>query len=204
MQLGTGRVFGAGAAALGAMMLAACGGSEVGDPCVPTKVPNPCPASGGNCGFEPSESFLETSSVQCRSRVCLVFRADGDPNFIRNFNCSDAQIQQCENNGQKCCSGQCVGDNVNCVRYQSASTQRGEWATRVHCTCRCSGEQGQTCNCPSGYGCQRILDFGGPGIAGSYCVDCDTLCAESQGAQADLELSPKAMNQCNCESGGMG
>lgn len=48
-----------------------CTGSPVGDPCVPESIP---PG-----GFDNREVYLETSSVQCRTRVCMVYQLDGDP-----------------------------------------------------------------------------------------------------------------------------
>ncbi|HJL19192.1 MAG TPA: hypothetical protein RMH99_26240 [Sandaracinaceae bacterium LLY-WYZ-13_1] len=51
-----------------------CTGSPIGDPCVPESIP-----SGG---FDPREVYLETSSVQCRTRVCMVYQVNGDPREI--------------------------------------------------------------------------------------------------------------------------
>lgn len=48
-----------------------CTGSPVGDPCVPESVP-----SGG---YDDREVYLETSSVQCRTRTCMVYHLEGDP-----------------------------------------------------------------------------------------------------------------------------
>ena len=44
---------------------------------------------------------------------------------------------------------------------------------RVYCTCRCDAPAGSdtpTCNCPSGFVCETILEQGGTGIRGGYCV----------------------------------
>jgi len=114
------------AAALSVLALTAVGcdsGIGVGDPCDPESVP------GG--GFDPQEVYLETSSVQCRTRVCMVYEIDGLP--------EDSEENQ-EN---------------------------------VYCTCRCDAPEGSntpTCNCPGGFTCETILEQGGTGIQGGYCV----------------------------------
>ena len=100
----------------------------VGDPCDPESIP------GG--GFDRSEVYLETSSVQCRTRVCMVYKTEGLP-----------------------------GD----VTYNEE---------QVYCSCRCDAPEGAntpTCACPSGFTCETILEQGGTGIRGGYCVaDMDT------------------------------
>lgn len=114
------------AAALTVLALTAVGckpGTGVGDPCDPESVP------GG--GFDPQEVYLETSSVQCRTRVCMVYEIDGLP---------DDSIENQEN---------------------------------VYCTCRCDAPADSntpTCNCPNGFACETILEQGGSGIQGGYCV----------------------------------
>jgi hypothetical protein len=59
---------------------ASCTPEGVGDPCEPESCPpklddlgNPIP---GECGWEASEVYLEHFSLQCRTRVCMVFRAE--------------------------------------------------------------------------------------------------------------------------------
>ena len=48
-----------------------CATPGVGDPCLPEKVP-----AGG---FSDNETYIETSSVQCQTRVCIVYKLSGDP-----------------------------------------------------------------------------------------------------------------------------
>lgn len=55
---------------LGGLQIACSEG--VGDPCTPEYVPPE--------GFHNTEIYIETSSVQCQTRVCGVFRYSGDPN----------------------------------------------------------------------------------------------------------------------------
>jgi hypothetical protein len=57
--------------ALSSGALAGCTASPIGDPCEPESIP---PG-----GFDHTEVYLETSSVQCRTRVCMVYHLQGDP-----------------------------------------------------------------------------------------------------------------------------
>ena len=114
-----------------------CGESSVGDPCIPENVP-----AGG---FLSAETYLETSSVQCASRVCLVREVDGDPNNVE---------PECPLGAETCVA---PGD-----------IERG-----VYCTVRCAAPAGSglpTQGCPGGFTCTEILETGGDGLRGSYCV----------------------------------
>ncbi|MCC7538697.1 MAG: hypothetical protein IT379_20900 [Deltaproteobacteria bacterium] len=53
---------------------AGCEAPGVGDPCTPENVPMG--------GFKETEVYLETSSLQCRTRVCLVYRFQGVPSGL--------------------------------------------------------------------------------------------------------------------------
>jgi hypothetical protein len=55
-------------AALGTIALVACAPTGVGDPCEPEVQPEG--------GFQPGETVLETSSLQCRTRVCMFYNAN--------------------------------------------------------------------------------------------------------------------------------
>lgn len=58
----------------------ACTPEGVGDPCEPESCPPALDPDGnpitGVCGWENQEVYLEHFSLQCRTRVCMVFRAD--------------------------------------------------------------------------------------------------------------------------------
>jgi len=116
--------------------LSGCEAPGVGAPCVPESVPEG--------GFDEQERYLETSSVQCRTRVCLVYELAGDPREL----CEDANANP-----------------ETCVGLE----ERDE---RVFCTCRCDAPTGNAreCECPDGFSCQEILDIGSDGIRGGYCV----------------------------------
>lgn len=121
---------------------AGCASSAVGDPCIPEQVPEG--------GFLASETYLETSSVQCATRVCIVRGLDGDPNNLEP---------------------ECTGGDATCV--SPSNVERS-----VYCSCRCDAPEGSgvpTCGCPGGFLCEEILETGGDGIRGSYCVRDPTL-----------------------------
>lgn len=124
--------------------LVGCEAPGVGDPCVPEAIPE-----GG--GFNRLEVYLETSSVQCRTRVCMVYQFDGDPS--ESFEQCDART-----GGDPACAGLPLDEQIE---------------EKVFCTCRCdtTTQGASTCECPSGFSCTPVLDEeAGPGIAGSYCV----------------------------------
>jgi hypothetical protein len=121
-----------------ALLGAACSETGVGDACVPERVP-----AGG---FLASETYLETSSVQCATRVCLVRELDGDPNNLQEDGCP-------------------LGEET-CV-------PESEVEEKVYCSCRCGAPDGSglpTCGCPGGFKCEEVLETGGDGLRGSYCV----------------------------------
>jgi hypothetical protein len=129
--------------------LIGCEAPGVGDPCVPEAIPE-----GG--GFNALEKYLETSSVQCRTRVCMVYEFSGDPSESR---------EECET--------RLGGPNVEC----DALPSQADIEQRVYCTCRCdtTTQGASTCECPEGFACVPILDDPeSPGITGSYCVRDDT------------------------------
>jgi hypothetical protein len=137
-----GRLFGTG---LGVMIAGAlsfgCSASYVGDPCIPDNVPEG--------GFNEADVYVETSSVQCRTRVCLVYEFEGDPTNVR---------EDCETGAPDCAT--------------EAAVDQG-----IYCSCRCAVPDDVTvnlplCECPSGFSCEEIVTVqsAGPGVRGSYCV----------------------------------
>lgn len=129
-----------GYAAISLLWLAGtgCSSSAVGDPCVPEQVPVG--------GFLASETYLETSSVQCATRVCLVRNLSGDPNNLQEDECPRGE--------------------ATCVSAEEVEAS-------VYCSCRCDAPAGSdlpTCGCPDGFLCEEVLETGGDGLRGSYCV----------------------------------
>jgi hypothetical protein len=134
--------------ALGAI---GCTDEGVGDPCTPETVP--CDSDGLNCGYKASESYIEATSVQCKSRLCIVHKLDNQTEGM--FGADPRKL--------------CDDDpNVDtCVDLEDLQKS-------VYCTCRCrttaDGSKNDLCDCPSGFSCTEILNLGGPGIVGSYCT----------------------------------
>jgi hypothetical protein len=127
--------------------LGACEARGIGDPCIPEAIP-PSP------GFDQQEVYVETSSVQCRTRTCMVFRLSGDPSkVVGTDTCPPGTLG-------------CVDRNVGITDSNSAD--------RVFCSCRCSATSGDAntplCSCTEGYHCVEVLTAGGAGIRGGYCV----------------------------------
>lgn len=76
------------------VLLAGCIGDPVGSPCIPESVPPN--------GFLASETYLETNSAQCETRLCMVRGLDGDPR------------SDCE--GEGCAPRSEVHEHVYCTR----------------------------------------------------------------------------------------
>lgn len=140
-------------AVLGASILGGCEAPAVGDPCKPAVVPEG--------GFQPSEVYLESPSLQCRTRVCIV-------NHYRGDLILDPR----------------EGDGI--AEFEGRSPDPGVWdhiEDRIYCTCKCGVTAGGdpqtvTCEeCPESFVCCPIFSIGGEGFKGDYCVrkgTCDT------------------------------
>ena len=122
----------AGLALVGFLLLGGgCGVSGVGDPCVPEAVPTN--------GFTPSEVYVESSAVQCRTRTCLVYHLTGNPENI------------CPPEGGG--TPGCVDDNALIPGVELSPSS----INRVFCSCRCrpdaSAPNLPTCGCSDGFSC---------------------------------------------------
>ncbi|MBN8612078.1 MAG: hypothetical protein J0L92_15900 [Deltaproteobacteria bacterium] len=104
----------------------------LGDRCVPESIPE--------MGFTSSESYVETMSVQCATRACLVYRLDGHPERV-------------------------VGTD-SCPPGPASSTcvEARERDERVFCSCRCSLDSEHPevtpCTCTEGFHCVDLLRDG--------------------------------------------
>ena len=141
-----------------ASTLFACGNDGVGEPCIPETIPEG--------GFKGNENYVESSSVQCRSRICIVNQLEGEPADL------------CARNGASPAPG-CANakDDPTCRDHEDSLNCSGVDPVQEHvyCTCRCDGPRGvgfEYCDCPDGFECSRddILTLGGDGIKGKYCV----------------------------------
>ena len=143
--------------ALLGLLAFACANEGVGDPCIPEAVP--CDSQGENCGFRSSESYVEASSVQCRSRLCIVHKLDN-----RTEGTADPRLV--DNNGDGIDDATGVPCNNRCVNNSHLDES-------IYCTCKCGGPKTREfCKCPSGFKCEQVLnnENAGKGIQGSYCV----------------------------------
>lgn len=139
----------------------ACVGGGIGDPCIPEAIPEG--------GFVRAENFLETSSVGCRTRVCLVYSLAGDPRYVTS---PLPEVDTCP-------TGLPPGADPGDVMCPTAE----EVENKVFCTERCESNA----ECPGGFICRLILDIGGEGIRGSYCVRHSALEPEELGLLTDEE-----------------
>ena len=133
----------AAAFALATLGMVACGAPGVGDPCIPEQIPDN--------GFDMSEAYIESSSVQCETRVCMVWHLAGAPPESRT----------------------CMQRPETCAKMDDVNNL-------VYCTCRCDSGNARfaSCTCPSGYTCTPVLEQGSEGVRGSYCVLSNTVSAE--------------------------
>lgn len=125
-----------------------CASPAVGDPCLPEQVPER--------GFDHSESYVESGSVQCETRVCLVYKLGGDPR------------EGCVPSGDRNCV---ASAGAPCEPVVECPTQE-QIDDHVYCSCRCdSGDTGLAeCECPTGFACAEVLEQGDEGVRGRYCV----------------------------------
>lgn len=126
-----------------ALSLFGCEVPGVGDPCTPEAIP---PG-----GFVASENYIETSSVQCRTRVCMVRGLTGIPQF------------------------ELPNDELSCDPETEGCATLEETRARVYCTCRCDAPpeaKATLCECPDTHTCVEVNDNAqaGLGVRGSYCV----------------------------------
>lgn len=128
------------------LLLTACSTPAVGAPCLPEQVPEN--------GFVESETYIEASSVQCETRVCMVYRLHGDP----RLGCVEPPPVEAK-----------PGTKASTVLHCASAD---ELNAHAYCTCRCDthGADFNACACPSGFGCKDVLEQGGPGIIGGYCI----------------------------------
>ena len=120
-----------------------CEAPGVGDPCEPEDIPDD--------GFKESEVYLETRSLQCRTRVCMVNHLRGDPrveNPTDDLYVSEETLQQ-----RVYCTCKCDAEDQDTIRCES---------------------------CPDGFECCPAFTIGPPGLRGSYCVRKGT-CINNEG-----------------------
>ncbi len=142
-------------AAFASWALAGCEVSAVGDPCVPQAIP-----AGG---FREQDIVIETTSVMCRTRVCLVYGFTGDP--THEYVSPTEHTCDLDAAADAGSPGDPLADPLCRTREDIRES--------VYCSCRCDST-GDTnvplCDCPSGFSCVALQEGGGAGVEGSYCV----------------------------------
>lgn len=142
------------AAPFAVLALTGCQTSGVGEPCIPQAIP-----AGG---FQTNDIVIETTSVMCRTRVCLVYKFQGDP------------TQEVLPDGTNTCdpfyddAGVLVDGGID----EATCKAREFIRDHVYCSCRCDSPDPSVplCNCPGGFTCTALQEGGGSGLEGSYCV----------------------------------
>ncbi len=125
------------------ILLCACGitdsgsGPEgVGDPCVPGEIPEG--------GFQSQEVYVESPSLECRTRVCVSnhYRGDLDPDPTFGDGIADVD--------------EACGENCGWVGISD----------RIYCTAACDDDAA----CPDGFECCPLL----PEAGSDHCVRAGT------------------------------
>lgn len=176
--------------ALGASFIgSSCGGSGVGDPCVPEDE-----YVTSFSGFSAGEVNVESRSFQCLTRVCLVNHFQGRVSCP--YGQSDEMANTCKDAASclPAASGATSADHETSCRVPDrdgadvtdrikvpvlAQLQGRNADSAVYCSCRCDGPEANAryCECPSGFVCEELVDDLGLGkgqLAGSYCIKEDT------------------------------
>ena len=163
-----------------------CGGSGVGDPCVPEDE-----YLTTFSGFSVGEVNVESRSFQCLTRVCLVNHFQGRVSCPYGQSqetadlCKEASKCNLENdapNHETSCrvpdrDGTDTVDRISVPVQPQLADRPADDA--VYCSCRCDGPDAgaRYCECPSGFACTELVDDLGIGkgqLAGSYCIKEDT------------------------------
>ena len=145
-----------------------CHGGGVGDPCIPEEEHAP-----DFPGFGIEEVAVESQSLQCATRLCLVNHLQGRVSCPRGQTQADLAL---EGSDHTRCRAPASSDAGTAVRVPVAAWDLDRPPDRaVYCSCRCDGpdRSAHYCECPEGYACTELvpdLGFGATQLPGSYCV----------------------------------
>jgi hypothetical protein len=146
-----------------ALFALGCESGGVGEPCTPEDE-----YQADFNGFAVTEVNVESRSFQCETRVCLVNHFQG------RVSCPYGQTaEEAAAPGTVKCKIPGSSDKIT-VPVEPQVVERKTSQT-VYCSCRCDGEDANAryCECPSGYGCFKLVADIGKGsgqLAGSYCI----------------------------------
>lgn len=142
-----------------------CDSGNVGDPCTPD-----AEYAVDFAPFSVREVYLESRSLQCATRLCLVNHFQG------RVSCPLGQ--RAEDDAEHAC----YTPDAEGVAAERVLGQVPAWdldrpaRDAVYCSCRCDGPDpgARYCECPSGFECRRLapdLELGeNRELSGSYCV----------------------------------
>lgn len=171
-----------------ASLVSGCEGG-VGDPCVPEEE-----FLKDFSGFSLEQVNVESRSFQCETRICLVNHFEGRVSCP--YGQKDADLALSPTDPKRC---RLPGSPDEGVEVEVApQTVRRNTDAAVYCSCRCAGpdKNARYCDCPSGYGCSKLVDdlsLGSGQLAGSYCIKDGTLFTPNDPRDAD-KCSDKTKN----------
>lgn len=150
-----------------ALLLGCSGNAGVGDPCIPEDE-----YVRTFSGFGINEVHVESSSLQCATRLCLVNHFQGRVSCPQGQTSED--LLRPVSDPARCRVPD--GSDVGAIDVPVAGWDLDRPAERaVYCSCRCDGpdKTARYCKCPDGYTCTDLapdLGFGATELPGSYCV----------------------------------
>jgi hypothetical protein len=141
--------------------LFACESGGVGDPCVPEHE-----YSAHFSGFSVDEVDVESRSMQCETRLCLVNHFQG------RVTCPYGQTDERARNDPRCFV---PGGKEPVTVAVAPQLRERRPVDSVYCSCRCNGPDANAryCDCPTGFACRALIPKFGLGnqeLAGSYCI----------------------------------
>jgi hypothetical protein len=181
-------------------LASACESGGVGDPCTPEEE-----YSQLHGGFALEETYVQSRSYECETRLCLVNHFQGRVScpYGTNGPSPMAGVPQTVMH-----SGQCelpgFGGPVKVAVKAQRTARRPEQA--VYCSCRCDGPDpnARYCECPAGFECAKDLIPEGEmtpnQLEGSYCIRSGTGVSDTNRVSADT-CKPE-QNNCGDPTGG--
>jgi hypothetical protein len=157
-----------------ALLALACESGQIGQPCIPEDEYSPILS-----GFSLGEINVESPSLQCESRLCLVNHFQGRVSCP--YGQTGADLGKPGTAPERCripgTAGQEASDQVK-VPVAAWNVERPP-EVAVYCSCRCDGPDPSRhyCRCPPGYECRPLLSTFGLGsdeLEGSYCLRAGT------------------------------